>query len=254
MMKKNSRKHLVAAAAGVAAARTVARYRRRKPALGPSDARDASTVEPKRLSAASPLTRVHFGHSGAKKDRRKRTMARVGIVALLASLIGVPGVNLGLDLLGGGLADGEDTLTQADLRGVTTSEVAEGMMKMRGGLFQSRPTPTPTPTEEPEPQPAPESEPAPVPPAAPAGSITEILYAAAAEFGIEPGYLVSVATCESNLNPGAVNPAGYHGLFQFDSQTWAAYGYGSIYDPVAQARTAARMLSSGMASRWPNCA
>ncbi len=84
--------------------------------------------------------------------------------------------------------------------------------------------------------------------------MTEIIYTAADEFGIDGGYLLSVAECESSLNPGAVSPAGYHGLFQFDEQTWAAYGYGSIYDPVAQARTAAELLAAGEASRWPNCA
>jgi hypothetical protein len=51
-----------------------------------------------------------------------------------------------------------------------------------------------------------------------------------------------------------VNPAGYYGLFQFSTGTWAGNGYGSIYDPVAQARTAARMIAAGGASRWPNCA
>jgi soluble lytic murein transglycosylase-like protein len=90
--------------------------------------------------------------------------------------------------------------------------------------------------------------------AAPAGSVSEILYAAAAEFGIDGAYLVSVASCESGLNPGAVNPAGYHGLFQFSESTWASYGYGSIYDAAAQARTAARMLAAGLGSHWPNCA
>jgi hypothetical protein len=86
------------------------------------------------------------------------------------------------------------------------------------------------------------------------GSIADIVYSAAAEFGISGDYLLSVATCESTLNPWAYNAAGYHGLFQFDHQTWAAYGYGSIYDAVAQARTAARLLAAGHYSRWPNCA
>ncbi|MBD0293049.1 MAG: transglycosylase family protein [Jiangellaceae bacterium] len=91
-------------------------------------------------------------------------------------------------------------------------------------------------------------------PAAPAGSITEIIYAAAAEYGLSGSYLLSVAACESGLNPSAVNPAGYHGLFQFSTGTWASQGYGSIYDPIAQARTAARMLAAGGAGAWPNCA
>ena len=87
-----------------------------------------------------------------------------------------------------------------------------------------------------------------------ANSTTGIIYAAAAEFGLDPAYLLSVASCESGLNPTAYNAAGYHGLFQFDQTTWAAYGYGSIYDPTAQSRTAARLIAAGQSSRWPNCA
>ncbi len=85
-------------------------------------------------------------------------------------------------------------------------------------------------------------------------SITGIIHAAAAEFGLDGDYLLSVAVCESNLDPAAYNAAGYHGLFQFDQSTWASYGYGSIYDPSAQARTAARLIAAGQSSRWPNCA
>lgn len=222
----------------------------------PATDRIQTGVQPRHLPAGSHLAQVHFGRGGARKDRRRRAMARLGIVALIASLVGVPGVNLGFELLGERLGAGEDRLTRAELRGVTTSESADDLMRMRGNLFQNRPTPTPTPTEEPAPEEAPEpaAEPVAEPAAAPAGSITEILYAAAAEFGLDGGYLVSVASCESGLNPGAVNPAGYHGLFQFAESTWASYGYGSIYDATAQARTAARMLAAGMASHWPNCA
>ena len=98
-----------------------------------------------------------------------------------------------------------------------------------------------------------EEEAAPAPAAEPQ-TVSEIIAAAAAEYGIGADYLMSVAWCESSLDPGAVSPAGYYGLFQFDEPTWAAYGYGSIYDPVAQSRTAARMLAAGMSERWPNCA
>ena len=84
-------------------------------------------------------------------------------------------------------------------------------------------------------------------------TIPEIIYAAAAEFGLNRRYLMSVAYCESDLDPLAVNPAGYYGLFQFDQPTWGAFGYGSIWNPVAQSRTAASMLAAGMYERWPNC-
>jgi Transglycosylase-like domain len=84
-------------------------------------------------------------------------------------------------------------------------------------------------------------------------SLADIVYRAAAEFGVDGGVLLGVARCESDLDPAATSGAGYYGLFQFDRETWAAYGYGSIYDPMAQARTAARLIAAGETSRWPNC-
>lgn len=86
------------------------------------------------------------------------------------------------------------------------------------------------------------------------GSITEIIHQAAAEYGISGDWMVSIAVCESGLDPRAYNSAGYHGLFQYDEATWTGYGYGSIWDPVAQARTTAKLLAMGQSSRWPNCA
>lgn len=139
-------------------------------------------------------------------------------------------------------------------RGLESSESIRGMVRFRRRVFDVRPAP-----ERPEPEvaAAPESTAAaPEETAAPAptGSITEIIYAAAADYGLDGDYLVSVAACESGLDPGAVNSAGYYGLFQFDEQTWAAYGSGSIFDPAAQARAAASLIAGGEASRWPNCA
>lgn len=86
------------------------------------------------------------------------------------------------------------------------------------------------------------------------GSVTGIIAAAAAAHGVDGGYLVSIARCESGLDPRAVNSAGYYGLFQYDQQTWSAYGSGSIYDPAAQADATARLVAAGQTSRWPNCA
>lgn len=87
-----------------------------------------------------------------------------------------------------------------------------------------------------------------------AGSVVGIIHAAAAEFGVDGDYLVSIAECESGLDPRAYNPAGYHGLFQYSDSTWSSFGYGSIWDPVAQARTTAKLIAGGGSSHWPNCA
>ncbi len=140
-------------------------------------------------------------------------------------------------------------------RGLEGSESVGGMVRFRRRVFDVRPAP-----ERPEPEvtavtsadDAPTTEETEA--AAPTGSVTEIIYAAAAAHGLDGAYLVSVAECESGLDPGAVNSAGYYGLFQFDEQTWAAYGSGPIFDPAAQAEAAASLIAGGQASRWPNCA
>lgn len=191
------------------------------------------------------MERLRFGERARRRARRSRLKGYLGIAGLVAAILGVPGANLGWELIT--RADAR-SVVRPDLSGVTTTEQASGMMRFRNKLFRNRPTPSPTPAE----QPVESASPAAI--EAPSGSVTEIIYAAAAEFGIDGSYLLGVALCESNLNPSAVNPAGYHGLFQFGESTWAAYGYGSIYDATAQARTAAEMLANGMAGQWPNCA
>jgi hypothetical protein len=185
------------------------------------------------------VERLNFGARTRRRARFKRMAPWLWVASVLMMAAGVPGSDIGprvLQRLGG--------FDRAELRGIETSESAAGLMKFRGKTFRTRPEATPTPTPQPEV----------AAPVAPAGSVAQIVYDAAAEFGLSGSYLLSVAACESGLNPSAANPAGYYGLFQFGSGTWASEGYGSIYDPVAQARTAARMIASGQASRWPHCA
>jgi resuscitation-promoting factor RpfB len=71
------------------------------------------------------------------------------------------------------------------------------------------------------------------------------------------GAWAKVAECESGGNPRAVNPSGkYHGLFQFDRQTWRSVGgKGSPSDASAseQLKRAKRLYAERGASPWPNC-
>jgi soluble lytic murein transglycosylase-like protein len=136
---------------------------------------------------------------------------------------------------------------------VEASESHSSIVRFRREVFKRREKPV-----KPEPTPGPSAvetqETVETTATAPAGSMEGIITSAATEFGLDPDYLIGVAACESGLDPSAYNEAGYHGLFQFDEETWGAYGYGSIWDPSAQARTTARLIAAGEGSRWPNCA
>jgi len=202
------------------------------------------------------MDQLNFGSRKRLKARRRATFRRAAVTLWV---LGLAGAALGFTTPTAGVDVVADFLDgrQYSGRGVATTDSAESAMKFRQGVFESRPVPKPSPTATPSEaavQAAPEPEPVEVAPAAPSGSVEEIIYAAAAEFGLDGAYLVGVAACESGLNPGAVNAAGYHGLFQYDEATWGEYGYGSIYDPVAQSRTTAMLIAQGQSSRWPNCA
>lgn len=191
------------------------------------------------------MERLYFSTRKRRKARLKRYLGWAGVVSILALLMGIPGFDVGLNYI--------ESIT-AGSAGILSGDNVQRTEDSTGLLGPRRPAPrsidngrTRDAT-----QPGP---PLPSPSPLPSGeTMTNIIYEAASEFGVAGDYLLSVAQCESGLDPGAYNQAGYHGLFQFDFQTWGAYGYGSIYDPVAQARTAADLLAAGHASRWPNCA
>jgi soluble lytic murein transglycosylase-like protein len=182
------------------------------------------------------LERLYFGARARRRARLKRIARWVSYVSIAAVLLGIPGSMMAVELVNSLIGTSSPRVaTAADIE---TSESAASTLRFQRKVFSVRPTPSPSPPNDPSEEPA---------------SITEIIYAAAADYGLDGDYLVSVATCESGLNPYAVNAAGYYGLFQFDEQTWGAFGYGSIYDPVAQAQTAAELIAAGESSRWPNC-
>lgn len=198
------------------------------------------------------MKRTFFGPRASRRERLKRRLG-VSVLATAASLlIGIPAGMGPLNALGVFEADSPPTETKPG-KGVEASDSHASIVRFRREVFKKREKPV-KPEPEPKPTPAETEEPVEAAPVAPAGSIEEIIGTAANEFGLDPGYMIGVASCESGLDPSAYNAAGYHGLFQFDEQTWGAYGYGSIWDASAQSRTAARLIAAGEASRWPNCA
>ncbi|MFT4038765.1 MAG: SH3 domain-containing protein [Thermomicrobiales bacterium] len=82
--------------------------------------------------------------------------------------------------------------------------------------------------------------------------IVKYINAAADKYGQDRGAMLRVATCESNLDPYAVNPSGSYGLFQFIRSTWKSTPYGDqdIFDPQANANAAAWMWKQGRKSEW----
>lgn len=183
------------------------------------------------------MERLRFGSKARRKETRRRWMLRLWLVSIAWTLVGLPSFQ-SVDLIG--RLDSPPGVVRTNR---TLERTHTELFRMQRRMLDRPPAPVVTTTTTTT-----------TVPAAPSGSIAEIVYGAAAEFGISGAYLLQIASCESGLNPSAYNPAGYYGLFQFNASTWAAYGSGSIYDPIAQARAAAQMIAAGGASHWPNCA
>lgn len=82
--------------------------------------------------------------------------------------------------------------------------------------------------------------------------VVKYIYAAADRYGQSREDMLRVATCESNLDPYAVNPSGSYGLFQFIRSTWKStpYGKDDIFDPEANAMAAGWMWKQGRKAEW----
>jgi peptidoglycan hydrolase-like protein with peptidoglycan-binding domain len=80
---------------------------------------------------------------------------------------------------------------------------------------------------------------------------------ATASSGTATATLERIARCESGGDPTAVSSGGtYRGKYQFDRQTWRAYG--GTGDPAAaseatQDAIAAKLLAARGTSPWPSC-
>lgn len=94
----------------------------------------------------------------------------------------------------------------------------------------------------------------PAPPPAPAGSIPALIRQAWAPLGPAlQDWAVRLATCESTLNPMAVNrSSGAAGLFQFMPSTWASTPWHaqSPFDAAANAAAAAWLYQRSGAGQW----
>ena len=66
----------------------------------------------------------------------------------------------------------------------------------------------------------------------------------------------ALANCESGGNPNAVNPAGYYGLYQFDTGTWRSVGGSGLPTSASAAEQTYRaklLYQQRGRSPWPSC-
>ncbi|MBW3595408.1 MAG: transglycosylase family protein, partial [Actinobacteria bacterium] len=152
------------------------------------------------------MEKLYFGERARRRHRRARAKKAVVVLWIVALGAGVPGATAMLDWTDRALGTARPQRVTVYPGAVGSRAVVAKEKKAKLHTAEAKKAATPDPLE--------------------ATSTTGIIAAAAVEFGLDPGYLLSVASCESGLNPTAYNPAGYHGLFQFDQTTWSAYGYG----------------------------
>jgi peptidoglycan hydrolase-like protein with peptidoglycan-binding domain len=66
----------------------------------------------------------------------------------------------------------------------------------------------------------------------------------------------ALAQCESGGNPGAVNPAGYYGLYQFSTGTWRSVGGSGLPSSASSGEQTTRaiiLFGRTGAGSWPSC-
>jgi soluble lytic murein transglycosylase-like protein len=74
-------------------------------------------------------------------------------------------------------------------------------------------------------------------------TITDLINAAAAKYGIDPGLLLRVAGQESSLNAAAVSSKGAAGVMQLMPATAVQYGVSNPFDPPQNIDAGAHYLS-----------
>lgn len=93
-----------------------------------------------------------------------------------------------------------------------------------------------------------------------ATDVEQIVREAARKYGLNEEHFLSVARCESTMNPSAVNHSYYEngypsGLFQHLSGYYPAraekYGYSTdVFDAYSNANTTAAMWAQGLSYLW----
>src|SRR5216684_2059585 len=76
-----------------------------------------------------------------------------------------------------------------------------------------------------------------------AAGILALIAQASARYGLDPGFVTSVAQRESGLNPNAVSSAGAKGIMQLMDATAAMLGVSNPFDPVQNINAGTRYIS-----------
>ncbi len=86
------------------------------------------------------------------------------------------------------------------------------------------------------------------------GNVVACIDRAANLYRVDKWMLRRKASCESHMSPGAYNPSGAMGLFQFMGSTWASTPYGkrgkSVWHPKWASLGAAWMHRVGRGGEW----
>jgi hypothetical protein len=128
------------------------------------------------------MDKLSFSRRARRRARRQRVKRIAFLLSVLGTITGLPGATFALDALE---RLGSPPPTRAELRGIEASESIASTTKFRREVFERRPRRQPGSSSEAR------AEGAEGAATTSGGSISEIISSAAAEFGLDGGYLLS---------------------------------------------------------------